>query len=307
MVKYRMITKFQRRLRKVGIDYLETQPAWWQDLLNLRFTDASGTTQSVFLAIRDNYLNAYVEGQSILKIGFGAGNRTAKVSGRIHHKYVHDDAQGQKLLVFDGDHIDNKPYSRVLLERAMTRAQGFAGKEKKSIAVSLGRNSTIIDTEMALPANPGFKVADRIDIVALEKTAKGLAIVFYEAKHLGNHASLRSNNTPAVLDQLRRYQRWINTADRASEVAAAYRSTCRLLMNLDPMQNRETHPFVREAADGAPLHVDRVPRLVVFGDAETQPTASWSKHKEVLANSEFPLHVVLQPEDFTLPPDDSQT
>jgi hypothetical protein len=64
------MSNFGRKFPKPWMDILKQLPTWWQDVLDCKFTDTSKTQQPLFLAIRNGYLNAYVEGQSVMKVRF---------------------------------------------------------------------------------------------------------------------------------------------------------------------------------------------------------------------------------------------
>ena len=57
-----MAEVFCRRFPEAGLQALEANPGWWTDLLAYRFRDFYGQEQPLVLAVRDGYLNAYVEG-----------------------------------------------------------------------------------------------------------------------------------------------------------------------------------------------------------------------------------------------------
>ncbi len=297
-----MTPKFDRRLSPEALAYLETRPRWWQDVLDYRFIDASDRKQPLFLAVRDGYLSAYVEGQSVPEIRFNVRNRLARLC--IHQKFVRDGIEGQDTIDFNGDHIDGKPYSENPLSAWVTRARRSAQRkvEKQGVTVILGGNANVIDVEMALPANDKPPHADRIDIVALEKSHAGLNIVLYEAKHFTNPYLRAKNHQPEVLKQLGRYETWINTEDRADQVVAAYRRACGLLVKLHTMRNSAVHPLVQEAAEeGSNLQVDRKPRLIVFGYRDEQYNDFWKPHESVLKDAGVSLIIKPTAQEICLP------
>ena len=309
-----MISKFDRKLPEAGLAYLETRPAWWQDLLEYRFKEIGESQQPLFLAIRNGYLNAYIEGQSVLKVGFERRTPSTALVGTIHQKYVVDSADGQLYLKFDGNKIGDMPYlGRSSLDEWAGRARRYATEEKKGVAAIAGRNAHVIDVEMALPSNKAVgeekrPSAPRMDIVALQKDGQGVKIVFYEAKMFGNSELRGDNLKPRVLGQLQRYEDWINSDHRADEVVNAYRRACGILIRLNATRNdatgRPVHPLVVEAAkEGSDLRVDRKPRLIIFGYEPEQRDAYWERHElalrgagiygERLIMEPCPEHVVL--------------
>jgi hypothetical protein len=302
-----MAGEFNRCLPDEGLALLKARPSWWQDLLDYRFKDVSGKEQPLFLAIRGGYLNAYVEGQSILKIGFVS--RPVRLSAEIHNKYVY--ADDQSYLKFDGNEVKAKQYPSVTYEQRKSvgewvkRARSYAGDEKRGVAVIVARNSHVIDVEMGLTGQPSV---DRIDIVALEKDAEALKIVFYEAKLFSNHAALRADTLqPKVLKQLKRYEDWIRS--RPDEIIPAYRRACGLLIRLHGMRYTRAdlhapsvHRFVLQAAkEGSNLQVDPKPRLIVFGYSPSERVGSWKRHECALRQNGVRLIMKPRPEGVILP------
>ena len=298
-----MVAKFERELSDKALKLLESRPVWWEDVLKHRFKDHSGEEQPLFLAIRNGYLNAYVEGQSVLKIEFSDGSSTflsVLLKAKIHHKYINEKAKGQAYVTFDGKKVGGKCYSSELFNGLVARAQTYVkvkkdavtGSEKQGVAVILGRNSNVIDVEMALPANEPVepnarRVAPRMDIVALEKTDASLKIVFYEAKLFRNAALRAEEGRPKVLDQLDIYEKWIRSEDRTNQVVKAYRRACQLLIKLNAMRRSADPCFpvidglIKQAAkEDSNLGVDPKPRLIVFGYNADQvgPKSSWKQN-----------------------------
>jgi hypothetical protein len=314
MVGGLIVSKFNRELPEAGLAHLETRPAWWQDLLEHRFTDVGGREQPLFLAIRNGYLNAYVEGQSVLKVGFDQRIPSTALLGTIHHKYVAGGADGQLYLKFDGSKFGGMPYlGKSSFDEWANRAKTYAGEEKQSIAAIVGRNAHVIDVEMGLPANKAIGAekrpsAPRMDIVALEADGKCIKIVFYEAKLFGNKELRADNLKPSVLNQLQRYEDWINSDHRADEVVHAYRRACGILIRLNATRSdatgRPLHPLVVEAAkEGSDLRVDRRPRLIIFGYKPERRDAYWERHEGALRRAGIDgdrLIMEPRPEDVAL-------
>ena len=260
------------------------RPAWWQDILDYKFEDVSRAQQPLFLAVRNGYLNAYVEGQSVLKVQF----KGTKLNAEIHHKYVADGAEGQLYKIFDGKDVGGICYDgKVMLSQWVERARQYARpkgtgvivSEKQGVAVIASRNPHVIDVEMGLPG----RVADRIDVVALERAGSAINIVFYEAKLFQNGALRARTFPPKVLQQLSRYEDWLKESGQDEKVTRAYRETCKLLIELRTMQGTPAvHDLIVEASkDGSNLRIDPKPRLIVFGYDEPR-SDHWRPHEDVL-------------------------
>ncbi len=269
---------FGREFADTGLTALDERPAWWKDVLEARFEDASGRKRPLFLAVRDRYLNAYVEGQSIYRVKFNAAAKPS-LHAEIHHKYVLEAAEGQKYLRFDGNKAGDVHYTgRVMLDHWIKKARDFAGDEKRGVAAIADNNPHVIDVEMALPGH-----RSRIDMVALERHDSAIRITFYEAKCFGN-PSLVSNTKPEVFEQLRKYAKWLG-ADGGSELLVkCYRRTCQVLLALRGMQGQTIHPLLAEAAkEGSNLVIDPEPRLVIFGYTTSALHPNWhNKHRPAL-------------------------
>jgi len=189
-----MVTKFERRLgtseqkNKAVLEYLQSKPCWWRDVLDARYRSRNNVEErQLLIAVRNGYLNAYADGHSILKIGFKTSGDGVQPRCEIHRKYVSGPQAGDGHLIFDGKQVGGKPYeSPGTLQSWITTALDYAnekkrGAEKRGVAAIATRNPDIIDVEMALPANEPVeagtsKTARRMDLVALERAGDGRAV-----------------------------------------------------------------------------------------------------------------------------------
>ena len=259
------------------------QDDWWRELLAYRFQDVGGAQQQLALAVRNGYLNAYVEGQSVLKIRFDDTVRPSRLCAQVHYKYL-----GGDYRVFDGMEVERTIYKcKKSLDCWIKKAQTFAKprrgsgdfSEKQGVAAIVGRNSNVIDLEMALPG----EVAPRIDMVALERSGSAINIVFYEAKLFSNPGLRARNFQPKVTEQLDGYENWLTSNDRRAEVVSAYRETCRLLITLREMQGILVDELVVQASKAdSDLRVDPKPRLIIFGPQTARDTLYWTPHENAL-------------------------
>ena len=277
-----MAKEFGRHFSQSDIAALEKRPAWWQDILAARFEDKNKQKRPLMLAVRNGYLNAYAEGQSILKIEFkGAPGPERVLCGSIHHKYVIKETVGQKYLCFDGQTAGEVNYDRLsMLEKWIETSKEFTKPEKEGVAIITDNNPNVIDVEMALPGH-----RSRIDMVALERHGSAIRIAFYEAKCFSN-SSLVSNEKPEVFKQIRKYNDWLVAAGREQLLVASYRRTCQVLLALREMQEQTPDPLIVEAAEeGSNLVIDHNPRLVIFGYNPSSLHANWqTMHKPKLEN-----------------------
>lgn len=301
------MTEFCRTFPDRWMDILTSpadQPGWWRDILDYRFRDIAGFERPLILAVRKDYLNAYVEGQSVMRIRFDNKTEPKCLQAEIHYKYL-----GGEYRVFDGQKIDCLHYlDKKSLDQWIKRAQGFAKpkpgndpfSEKQSVAVIAANHPHVIDVEMALPG----LTAPRIDLVALEGDTSAIKIVFYEAKLFSNSALRAKEFPPKVVEQLGKYETWLASSGREDEVTKAYRNACGLLTRLWKMQGVPVDRLVELASrPDSPLTVDRKPRLIIFGP---HTIGNWLHHEERLEKAGIAgtrLIIKEHPKDVSIPGD----
>lgn len=303
-------TPFRRQLsrnaamREDVLAYLRKGPDWWRDLLQAEYASKDGSKRKLLIAIRDGYMNAYADGQSVLLIEFSTTPCGVKPRCEIHHKYVDLPKTKSGYVVFDGKQIlepGGVPVmsygGRAMMDEWISRALEHKGVEKVGVAIIAAQHANIIDVEMGLPANEvsepeAKKVAPRMDIVALEEGQSGIRIVFYEAKHLSN-GELRSKAwEPEVLQQLKKYETYVSDPSRREQIIAAYRETCALLCEIAQMRGVEAGSLIQKVAHNrdVTLDLDPKPRLIVFSDDEHRYSVPhWKPHEQVLLGSGYPL------------------
>lgn len=290
------VAPFRRGLPAGALEYLQTMPGWWSDVLSYRYL-AEDADRPLIIAVRDGYLSVYAEGQSILEIRFlRTADGKIRPRCRLHWKYVLPGVAGDVYLKFDGSDVSGRLHEmlpqtyegRETLDRWVTAALKFRGEEKTGVARIVERNSNIIDLEMALPTDKAVNAngASRMDIVALEKDGGGVRIAFYEAKRFSN-PELR-NNEPSkskVLGQLGKYRDYVSQEARREQVEKAYANACIVLRAIDAMRGKPTDPLVEQVALSAEAGVwptlDPKPRLLVFDyeDHQVGAGSSWERHE----------------------------
>lgn len=180
------------------------------------------------LAIRSGYLNFYCGGQSIAKVTFGRG-----LAAETHAKYLTDAK------------VDGQIYQKLDAETPQVAAQirrshRYQGVEKLFVEAVCAANGALIDLEMGLPSlsltdpRTGIVrlVAPRIDLVALEPMPGGWQVAFWEAKLPGDSRMRTRGEVPEVIEQLNNYAEWFAQPMARAAVLAAYRDTCKLLVQL---------------------------------------------------------------------------
>jgi hypothetical protein len=195
----------------------------------------------------------------------------------------------------------------------ISNANAYVGEEKRFVDLVVARNPNIIDLEMALPAFPKKRTAQRMDLVALEKVGNRWKIVFWEAKLVADgRARCEGKGEPRVMQQLQDYTDWLDHENHQGIVTQAYQRTCRLLVELHAVAKRfradieELGLGIQEfAVDGvAPLLIDKTPRLLI-DDRTSDVAFTKNGHLDKLRNcklSNTPLHVqmVQYPNQMTL-------
>lgn len=290
---------------------------WWKDLLTLWGPSGSGKLERPLrLAVRDNYLNFYLRGQSVARVGFN-GQSLPYVD--VHVKYAFADATEQAYArLIDGEVFDAKsgqtvPYSGAsTLWEWMARAAGWETAEKAEVERVVADNAGVIDLEMGLPAHGEQKSALRMDLIALEPGANGARIVFWEAKRITD-ARLRASGSkdPEVMTQVTAYTNYLADEVHRRAVIEAYAETCRLICDFAdwvPVKDKEKRPpvapIIRTVANAPEkLDLDTTPRLVIFGTEEQLAAPGWKAHEAKLANLSVPI-LSIKTDAYRLDPPD---
>ncbi|OWK34133.1 hypothetical protein [Fimbriiglobus ruber] len=265
---------FQKTLEQNFIDalnQLHDQPAsWWRKLVD---------SSDVFLAIRNNYINAYSCGMSIGKIV----HEGRSIRLLVHEEYLtltgpdpYVDLLAAQTSRTRQVVFDEKGYL-AHLSRIKKRAGRFAGDERKGTNKVACRVLTVLDMEAAFedrmeepdPENEQEVLADRgrMDLIVL---AADLRLVVVEAKLYAN-GELRAKGTPKVCSQLEEYHRFLTSQRQSLE--AAYRNVVSIFGRLRGgfFEKRAGHPnWVKGMATPASISIDPVPRLLIFGFDELQ-------------------------------------
>jgi hypothetical protein len=186
-----------------ALEKLAAEKNWWRDVL----VDAS-----LIIAVRDEYLNVYWQGQSIFKVSFKNG----EVVASTHPKYLlNPDISGQVLLLdglFDLKTIEatilTREYEHGTTIAKLKRAAAlYSGREKEGVHAIAIANPSLVDVEIAMSANglAGIGKLPRIDMAAFEPAGQGINLVFWEAKTFSN-PEVKSG---AVVSQIAKYQKAI--------------------------------------------------------------------------------------------------
>ena len=221
---------FTRNLSRPFIDQLnglyesdKPKDRWWKTLVD---------DQNVFIAIRNNAINAYAGGASIGRIEW----RTASIHFRVHVEYlIFAERRGNQLYT-DLLHTGKPPVPVVVsstqayvdnLTRIKKIATMLSGEERQGENRIAAGRSCILDIEAAFNSKEDMIEAEsngrprsggRVDLVAIN----GEQLNFFEAKLLSN-GELRAQMpaTPIVCEQLCEYSAWLR--ENQEEVLTAYK------------------------------------------------------------------------------------
>lgn len=266
-----------------GLRRLATEESWWRDVL---------LDRSLIIAIRDEYLNVYWQGQSIFRVSFVNG----RVAASTHPKYLlNPDVSGQISLV--GGSFELKKLEATMLTRTyegaetlgkLKRAAGlFSGREKEGVHAIATSNPSVVDVEIALSANGISDVGSlpRLDLAAFEVATDHIDLVFWEAKIFDNpEVAPRS-----IVIQIGKYQRVIEASRQ--KLLESYRLVAQNLVEISKMSGsvRQVSDAVRQVAAGhAQLWVSPSDvGMIVYGyDADHQrPGSRGETLKKELARS----------------------
>lgn len=244
--------------------------------------------KDIFLAVRQNYVNFYHLGNSLLKLECLNG----ALVGQIHYKYLlRPDANNPYVKTLNGRPVLPNDAKKLFLPdledvNALKKAAWpYAGAEKTGVHNIVRDNFNVLDVEIAFgtgDADEAGASAPRVDFAAIRCANEDATIVLYEAKHFDNRQALRSaqGKVPKVVEQIEAYSGILETYREA--VIASYRRVCCNLLALRGLAERhpERQAMLEAIANGSrKLKLDPHPWLVVFGfDADQKSGVNWRLH-----------------------------
>ena len=260
---------FNRGLCDAFVEVLNNEyekGGWWRNLVDDKET---------FLAIRENYLNVYYRGNSLLKLDLTSNGFRPYIDSafRSRQSIYEDlaDVRGLKNAV--NSHIDNSQ----------------KGQEEKSGVHDIIHNSfnrpKVLDVEIAFGRSAG-RDRRQVDIAALCAVGAGFEVSFYEAKRFSSD-DLKARGKPKVIEQIDEYAHLLRVS--SSKIEGSYRKVCRNLVSLRGIAERlpERHELLQNIADGsAELRIDPDVWLIVFGfDPPQKVDETWKKHEKKLCDA----------------------
>ncbi len=283
---------------------------WWADLLRLwRPSGIAAGKHGLRLAVRDGYLNFYRKGQSVGRIEVASNGELASY---IHAKYVWPDQRatlGSEYLRLQGNDVFRRGQPEPVAQYAgassllawIETAESWSGAEKRAIDDVLDHTDNIIDLEMGQPGT-----ALRMDMVAVEREGDELWVAFWEAKRARDSRvrcraeldEVSEVTSPHVIGQLRDYRDFIAAPGNQQLVAAAYRNTSQVLVEVRKLADA-AGPIVAlgteivAAAGSNELLVRPNARLLIFDD-DPKDRAWRAEHAVKLAGAHIDMHTAVR-------------
>ena len=273
---------FKRGLDEAFVHYLNEEyekAGWWKDVVD---------DPALFIGIRDNYLNVYYQGNSILLLTLDRG----RLVGRTHYKFLLRDKIPGNQYIYSADGKMQMSQSAVAgvfihdlsnLRSLKAACIPYAGVEKTGVHEIIKSNRNVVDVEIALTGQKEDELkptALRFDFAALQERAQTIELVFFEAKHFSN-SELRANRnqTPRVVGQVQRYEKLVHRY--REQIESSYRRICE---NLVALKGFRAPKIVQAVAEGRkPFLISSQPRLVIFGFDEDQKNGKvWGNHRDKL-------------------------
>ena len=259
--------------------YDNAKCGWWRDLMDDR---------DLFLAIRDNFVNFYYRGCSLLKLEWKP-NTEHKVVGQIHYKYLLRPSMSTEYIrVRGGRPVYSRETVGMFLDcldvkELKKSVRRYAEAEKSGVhdIIMCGKNDNVLDVEIAFRVGSATK---RIDIATLQETEQGPTLKFFEAKHFKNKELKATEDAkPKVINQLNEYTELLTKY--GSDIIKSYRKVGENLQQLHGFPERNPNlvrQLERIAEIGNKLTVDCEPKLVVFGFDRDQRDGAWKSYRRKL-------------------------
>ena len=290
---------FSRGLRPQFVEQLnelyDRPESWWRTMMD---------TEDLLLAVRENYVNIYYRGCSLLKLEDRTG--ASEPVGTTHYKYLLRPEYSDRVR--DVDHIfENKKEITIIdgkvnlpdaagefahiFSRDLTNIDAikkaailYADREKACVHNFAINNPNIIDLEIAFRGETG-----QMDFASFQNTGHNTEIVFFEAKMISN-PDLRADGCkdPKVIGQIQSYANLLRKTQK--EIVESYSRVCSNFVKLrGGIRCPEVHEIpmstqFMSVANRTGLIVNCAPRLVVFVPEDHQPDKNWKLHRDKLVN-----------------------
>ena len=286
-------------VRRLNHEYRKN--GWWT-----RIAD----DPDLFVAIRQNYLNVYYRGASLMMLTHQAG----KLVGKSHFKYlVRNELDANAYISsIDGQFALNDIGATGFLFDSYDHIEGmkrtaslYAGDEKKGVDAIRRANKNVLDVEVAFASGnpltvPGSKVP-RVDLMAVAETSDGVELVFVEAKLFNNKEVRSKGNAPVpVLEQIQRYERELQRQE--TDILMAYHQACENLRDLQGTGLDRQRDAALTFLNARTRSVSKKVRLAVFGfDDDQKHGKRWEPHLKRLTDALDPWLLIRgNPEGLTI-------
>lgn len=241
--------------------------------------------EEIFTAIRNEYINFYYCGCSLLKLEM----KNDEFVGKVRYKYLLKPSLTEQKYKYievndDGKIKNPKGISHLFLQDfsdigALKRAiKPHTECEKVHVHNIIKNNWNAVDIEISLNRH------SRIDIAAIQDNDTFAEVVFFEVKLFENSRSLRSRKcTPKIFKQMEGYTDLIRRQHQTLQTN--YLRVCQNLISLDGVVPDEGHrSLLKSIADGTmKLSVSHEPVLIVTDfDFDQKYGPSWQPHRKRL-------------------------
>ncbi len=233
---------------------LETEdPAWWQNLKKDKET---------YCDIRkDNSINVYYNGGSILRLSFQGGYRAV-----IHPEYVPLKGEGEYLqvelngstaFIDDPGIIDLQDFGPGALARIKKRIRNhFPRNSEKAIQGryvtdqlnSKRRDGFFIDTEFEYSVrqkNGKWRIG-RIDLVWVDRDSRQIILVELKTRDDARIQPQNAGRPGSIEDQLGEYGRFLGDAKNQAEIKAHYENVYQIKKRLGLLKGFTKHPSLTD-------------------------------------------------------------
>ena len=249
--KQLMPKQFNRGISEAFVQALNCEyekDGWWTRLVS---------DKRLFVGIRENCLNVYYKGASVLELRYIEG----RFVGRSHFKYLLNqttDRRSDYVQFTDGEFAPvavKESYRDLAVDigRIKNSAALHQGAEKHGVHDIACENENVIDVEIAVPDERG-----RMDFTALRNEDNELRLIFYEAK------LYRELNVGNIVGQVEEYQEILSR--RKEEIEESYRC---VRANLCALEG-----YSRRGLEQGDFTVNPEVRVVVFEFDQDQQKAA---------------------------------
>lgn len=278
---------FKRGLSEPFMDALgalAAGPGWWREVLD---------DPTLIIAVRDEYLNVYWQGQSLFRVEHTGG----AVRASTHPKYLLDPDMS-RAVPFDGTRFALPPVAAALTAewtpgvtlKKMKKAAGlYAGREKRAAHDIVLQNPSVLDVEIAVRretlADDQDRDIPRIDLLSLEPDGEAWRLAFWEVKLFANkELRAQAPAQPKVIGQIEDYRR-ILEAERDG-IVDSYRIVAANLAAIARMRGTEPASAIGSIAEqphrlvlGTPPDVGLI---ITSFDGDQRDGTLWQPHRDLL-------------------------